>query len=53
MGRLGFVVCIALFTPAGFVAFLIGGLWVIVLSVMLWRREATATTPMATPAGAT
>ena len=50
---IGFVVCIALFTPAGFVAFLIGGLWVIVLSVMLWRREATATTPMATPAGAT
>jgi hypothetical protein len=50
----GLVIAVAMFTPAGLVAFLVGGLWVIVLSVMLWRRESTATTPtMVSPAGST
>jgi hypothetical protein len=47
---IGFIIFVALFTPAGFVAFLVGGVWVIVLSVLLWRREAaTATGPVASP----
>ena len=35
----GFVICVALFTPAGFVAFLLGALWILVVSVLLWRQE--------------
>jgi hypothetical protein len=49
MAIVGFVVSVALFTPAGFVAFVVGGLWVIVLSVLLWRREATAVEGPITP----
>lgn len=40
---IGILVFIALFTPAGFLAFLVGGIWVIVLSIVLWRQAATAT----------
>ena len=36
---IGLLIFIAFFTPAGFVAFLVGGVWIIVLSVLLWRRE--------------
>jgi hypothetical protein len=36
---IGFLIFVAFFTPAGFVAFLVGGVWLIVLSVLLWRRE--------------
>jgi hypothetical protein len=39
---IGVLVFIAFFTPAGFVAFLVGGAWIIVLSVLLWRRESRA-----------
>ena len=47
---IGLLICIALFTPAGFVAFLVGGLWIIVVSVLLWRHEtATTTTPISAP----
>ncbi|HEX6310881.1 MAG TPA: hypothetical protein VF152_04595 [Acidimicrobiia bacterium] len=41
---IGFLICIALFTPAGFIAFLVSALWVLVVSVILWRQEATART---------
>jgi len=37
---IGFLICIVFFTPAGFVAFLVSGLWVIVVSILLWREEA-------------
>jgi hypothetical protein len=36
---IGILIFVAFFTPAGFVAFLVGGVWIIVLSVLLWRRE--------------
>jgi hypothetical protein len=36
----GIVIVVAFFTPAGFIAFLLGGVWIVVLSVLLWRREA-------------
>lgn len=39
---IGILIFVAFFTPAGFVAFLVGGLWIIVLSVLLWRREASS-----------
>ena len=43
MAIAGFVLAVVFFTPAGFVAFLVSGLWVIVLSVLLWRRELGST----------
>jgi hypothetical protein len=39
---IGILICIALFTPAGFVAFAVGGLWILILSVLLWRQESAA-----------
>jgi hypothetical protein len=36
---IGILIFIAFFTPAGFAAFLVGAVWIIVLSVLLWRRE--------------
>ena len=39
---IGILIFIAFFTPAGFVAFLVSAVWIIVLSVLLWRREAHA-----------
>lgn len=37
---IGVLIFIAFFTPVGFVAFLVSAVWIIVLSVLLWRREA-------------
>jgi hypothetical protein len=39
---IGILIFIAFFTPAGFAAFLVGAVWIIVLSVLLWRRESQA-----------
>jgi hypothetical protein len=36
---IGIVIFVVFFTPAGFVAFLVAGLWIIVISIILWRRE--------------
>jgi hypothetical protein len=36
---IGIVLFVVFFTPAGFVAFLVSGLWIIVISIILWRRE--------------
>jgi len=44
----GFLICVVFFTPAGFVAFLVSGLWFVIASVLLWRHEAAASTE---PAG--
>lgn len=38
---IGILLCVVFFTPAGFVAFLVSGLWIIVVSILLWRQEAT------------
>ncbi len=44
----GFLICVVFFTPAGFVAFLVSGLWFVIASVLLWRHEAALGTE---PAG--
>jgi hypothetical protein len=36
---IGFVIFVVFFTPAGFIAFLVSALWIIVVSVLLWRQE--------------
>ena len=36
---IGIVIFVVFFTPAGFIAFLVAGLWIIVISIILWRRE--------------
>ncbi|GMU77489.1 MAG: hypothetical protein AMXMBFR46_02890 [Acidimicrobiia bacterium] len=38
----GILLTIAFFTPVGFAAFLLSAVWIIVLSVLLWRRGARA-----------
>jgi hypothetical protein len=35
----GFVIFVVFFTPAGFVAFLVSALWIVIVSAILWRRE--------------
>ena len=42
LGWVGIVIGIVAFTPAGFFAFLAGGLWVLVTSVLLARSRGTA-----------
>ena len=42
LGWVGIVIGIVAFTPAGFFAFLAGGLWVLVTSVLLARSRSTA-----------
>lgn len=39
---IGLILVVAFFTPAGFVAFLASGLWFLVVSILLWRRESSA-----------
>lgn len=39
MAIVGLILVVMFFTPAGFIAFLVSGLWVIVLSVMIWRDD--------------
>jgi hypothetical protein len=40
---IGILLAIVIFTPAGFIGFLAGGLWILVLSILLWRREVNVT----------
>ena len=49
---IGVLIFVAFFTPAGFVAFLVSGVWIIVLSVMLSRRESHVVEDPRTPAPA-
>jgi len=42
LGWVGIVLCIALATPAGFIAFIVSALWILIVSVMLWRHEAAS-----------
>jgi hypothetical protein len=41
---IGIVIVVVFFTPLGFVSFLLSALWLIVVSVLLWRREAAVST---------
>jgi hypothetical protein len=36
---IGFVLVVVFFTPAGFIAFLASSLWILIVSILLWRRE--------------
>jgi hypothetical protein len=40
---IGILIFVVFFTPAGFVAFLVSALWIIVVSILLWRQEPAAT----------
>ena len=42
LGWVGIVIGIAAFTPAGFFAFLAGGLWVLIVSLLLTRARSAA-----------
>jgi len=39
---IGILIFVVFFTPAGFIAFLVSALWIIVVSVLLWRQEPAA-----------
>jgi hypothetical protein len=49
LAGIGILIFIVFFTPAGFISFLVGGVWIIVLSVMLWRRESHVVEDAASP----
>jgi hypothetical protein len=36
---IGIVIFVVFFTPAGFISFLVSALWILVVSVLLWRQE--------------
>jgi hypothetical protein len=36
---IGFLLVVVLFTPAGSIAFLASSLWILIVSILLWRRE--------------
>jgi hypothetical protein len=42
LGWAGLVIGILIFTPAGFIAFLLSGIWVLITSVVLFRRSGAA-----------
>ncbi len=51
LGWVGVVLFVVYFTPAGFIAFGLTGIWIIVGSILLYLREApAATAPPASPA---
>ncbi|MGI8795009.1 MAG: DUF4386 family protein [Acidimicrobiia bacterium] len=39
---IGILIFVVSFTPAGFIAFLASALWILVVSVLLWRQEPAA-----------
>ena len=41
---IGVLLCVVFFTPAGFVAFLVSALWILIVSILLWRGEASGAT---------
>lgn len=47
---IGFLIVVVFFTPAGFVAFIASGLWILIVSILLWRRESASVDPTAAPA---
>jgi hypothetical protein len=46
LGWVGIVLFIVSFTPAGFVAFGLAGIWIIVVSILLYVRDEAASTPV-------
>jgi hypothetical protein len=43
LGWVGIILFVVTFTPAGFIAFGLAGIWIIVVSILLYLREETAT----------
>jgi hypothetical protein len=41
---IGIVLCVVFFTPLGFISFLVSGLWILVVSILLWRQESSGAT---------
>ncbi|MGQ0802819.1 MAG: hypothetical protein ACT4PI_02980 [Actinomycetota bacterium] len=39
---IGILIFVVFFTPAGFIAFVVSALWILVVSVLLWRQEPAA-----------
>src|SRR5438309_1853883 len=48
---LAFIIAIVAFTPAGFFAFLAGGLWILIASILLTLARRAAHTAPPSPAG--
>jgi hypothetical protein len=42
LGWIGILIVVVMFTPAGFFGFLASALWIAVVSILLWRQEASA-----------
>jgi hypothetical protein len=40
---IGILICVVFFTPAGFISFLVSGLWIVIVSALLWRQETAPT----------
>jgi hypothetical protein len=53
LGWVGIIIFIVSFTPAGFIAFALSGVWIVVVSILLYLRDETATAgpPAAAPTG--
>jgi hypothetical protein len=47
---IGFLIAVVFFTPAGFAAFIASGVWILIVSILLWRRESASADPTAAPA---
>jgi hypothetical protein len=52
IGWVGIIIFIVSFTPLGFIGFGLAGIWVIVVSILLYMREDSAAGPSAPAAGA-
>jgi hypothetical protein len=50
LGWAGIIIFIVSFTPAGFIGFGLAGIWIIVVSVLLYLRDETTTVGSPTPA---
>jgi hypothetical protein len=45
LGWLGIVIFVVTFTPAGFIAFGLAGIWIVVVSILLYLRDEPVATP--------
>jgi hypothetical protein len=50
LGWVGIIIFIVSFTPAGFIGFGLAGIWIIVVSILLYLRDETATVASSAPA---
>jgi hypothetical protein len=49
LGWVGIIIFVVSFTPAGFIAFGLAGIWIIVVSILLYLRDETATVGSPSP----